>query len=164
MHPQRRRHVERRSVAHAVAHDGDGSLADAAARLRRIRELARGLSNGSSPESLRQHRDAFFAALAEDFNTPQALAALAAWVAGAREIDGAGCDDLVEMLSVFGLENVVTDRGEGPSVEALELLAQREQARADKDWATADRIRDELQALGWAVRDGAGGAELVPLS
>ena len=140
------------------------TLADAAARLRRIRELARGLSSGSSPESLRQHRDAFFAALAEDFNTPQALAALAAWVAGAREIDGAGCDDLVEMLSVFGLENVVTDRGEGPSVEALELLAQREQARADKDWATADQLRDELQALGWAVRDGAGGAELVPLS
>ncbi|HMS72480.1 MAG TPA: hypothetical protein PKB03_05550, partial [Baekduia sp.] len=90
------------------------TLADAAARLRRIRELARGLSSGSSPESLRQHRDAFFAALAEDFNTPQALAALAAWVAGAREIDGAGSDDLVEMLSVFGLENVVTDRGEGP--------------------------------------------------
>jgi len=140
------------------------TLADAGARLRRIREVARGLSDGPSPESLRVHRDAFFQALGEDFNTPQALAALAAWVAGAREIDGAGNEDLTEMLGVFGLDNVVTDRGEGPSQLALELLAQREQARADRDWSTADRLREELHASGWDVRDGAGGAELVPLS
>lgn len=140
------------------------TLADAAARLRRIREVARGLADGPSPESLREHRDAFFQALGEDFNTPQALAALAAWVAGAREIDGAGNADLVEMLSVFGLDNVVTERADAPDAEAQALLAEREQARAAKDWATADRLRDELHALGWDVRDGAASAELVPLS
>ncbi|MFW6188383.1 MAG: CysS/YqeB C-terminal domain-containing protein, partial [Actinomycetota bacterium] len=38
------------------------------------------------------------------------------------------------------------------------LLAQREQARAARDWARADAIRDELAAAGVVVRDGAEGS------
>ena len=37
------------------------------------------------------------------------------------------------------------------------LIAARNAARAAKDWAEADRLRDELQALGWTVSDGAEG-------
>ncbi len=37
--------------------------------------------------------------------------------------------------------------------KASDLVAQREQARADRDWSTSDRLRDELRALGWVVRD-----------
>jgi cysteinyl-tRNA synthetase len=51
---------------------------------------------------------------------------------------------------------------EGPDAEALELLAERERARAAKDWGEADRLRDALRDRGWTVRDGAAGAELVP--
>ena len=46
----------------------------------------------------------------------------------------------------------------------VELADRREQARRDKDWAEADRLRDELRALGWVVRDGPDGPELVPAS
>jgi cysteinyl-tRNA synthetase len=41
-------------------------------------------------------------------------------------------------------------------------MAEREQARAAKDFERADAIRDELAALGWEVRDSADGPRLVP--
>ena len=44
--------------------------------------------------------------------------------------------------------------------EALELAARRETARRAGDWAEADRIRDQLDALGWTVEDSAGGSRL----
>lgn len=47
-----------------------------------------------------------------------------------------------------------------PDVEAL--LARRAQARADKDFATSDRLRDEVAAAGWLVRDTAEGQRAVP--
>jgi cysteinyl-tRNA synthetase len=66
-------------------------------------------------------------------------------------------------LDIFGLAGLAAPTaGDGPPAEALELLAQRETARAAKDWAEADRLRDALSAAGWVVRDGAAGAELVP--
>ena len=66
------------------------------------------------------------------------------------------------MLSVFALDNLLeTNPGDGPDVRALELLSERETARAASDWAAADRIRDELLELGWAVRDGSAGPELI---
>ena len=39
----------------------------------------------------------------------------------------------------------------------------RELARGERDFAEADRLRDEIAALGWEVRDGADGFELLPL-
>ena len=51
--------------------------------------------------SMREHRDAFFAALADDFNTSRALAPLAAWVSEANKREDVGRDDLVEMLDVL---------------------------------------------------------------
>ncbi|HPK14786.1 MAG: Cysteine--tRNA ligase [Firmicutes bacterium ADurb.Bin248] len=47
--------------------------------------------------------------------------------------------------------------------EALALLERRKAARAAKDWAAADAIRDELKALGFAVEDGKDGAKLKRL-
>jgi cysteinyl-tRNA synthetase len=65
-----------------------------------------------------------------------------------------------EMLSVLGLEGLLAAQ-EGPPAEAVELLERRETARREKDWAEADRLRDELRAMGWEVRDGPDGPELV---
>ena len=48
-----------------------------------------------------------------------------------------------------------------PPVDVLQLAADRQQARADKDWAASDRLRDEIAALGWEVRDTPDGQELV---
>jgi len=44
-----------------------------------------------------------------------------------------------------------------------ELATQRELARTERDFAAADRLRDEIAALGWEVRDGPAGFELLPL-
>lgn len=143
---------------------GEDAMQQATARVARLRELGRVLTPGESPADLRAHRDGFFAALAADFNTALALASLAEWVREAfrRERGTVGSADLEEMLSMFGLENLLApETGDGPSPEALALVEARTAARAAKDWAAADAARDELLALGWTVRDGADGPELV---
>ena len=43
------------------------------------------------------------------------------------------------------------------------LAEKRQQARIEKDWAGADAFRDELNKLGWSVKDGQNGYELKPL-
>jgi cysteinyl-tRNA synthetase len=67
-----------------------------------------------------------------------------------------------EMLAMLGLENLL-DRDEAAPAEVVELAEQRDAARAARDFAEADRLRDKLRARGWEVRDGAEGAELVPI-
>jgi cysteinyl-tRNA synthetase len=142
----------------------DERLEDARRSAERIREAARRTIPGTSPEALRPHRDAFFAALRNDFNTAEALASLYGWIREAnRSEDAVGNDDLREMLDVLGLTGLMT-ADEGPPDEAVALAEQRQTARAEKNWAEADRLRDELQAMGWIVRDGADGPELVPAS
>jgi cysteinyl-tRNA synthetase len=66
------------------------------------------------------------------------------------------------MLSVFALENLLqADETEVP-LKAIRLLEARRRARADRDFAEADRIREQLRSLGWEVRDGPDGPELLP--
>ncbi|MBE2318310.1 cysteine--tRNA ligase [Solirubrobacter sp. CPCC 204708] len=142
----------------------DERLEDARRSAERIRDAARRLVPGPSPDALRPHRDAFFDALRSDFNTAEALASLYGWIRDAnRSEETVGSDDLREMLDVLGLEGLMA-ADEGPPAEATELAEAREAARAAKDWAEADRLRDELLAMGWVVRDGPDGPELVPAS
>ncbi len=135
----------------------------AAAGARRIRDAARRLADGDATPELSAQRDAFFDALADDFNTPRALAALYEWIAIANRLDApGGREELAEMLGVLGLEALLESE-EAPR-EAVALAEQREAARRDKDWAEADRLRDELRDMGWEVRDGPQGPELVTAS
>ena len=108
-----------------------------------------------------ERRDAFLAALADDFNTPKAFAALAELIAegNRRELPGAR-GALEELLPLLGLDSLLAEE-EGADPEAEKLLAEREEARAAKDFDRADEIRDRLGELGWEVRDGAEGARLV---
>ena len=137
-------------------------LQDAAARVRRFREAGRRLVPGPSPEDLAVHRDRFFDALADDFNTPQALAEAHEWINEANRREGVGDAHLREMLGVLGLDTLLDAAG-GPPAELLELARRRDDARAGRDFATADRLRDEIRAAGWEVRDGPSGPELVPV-
>jgi cysteinyl-tRNA synthetase len=141
----------------------DEELEQAAARVRRVREAARHLRPGPSPPELGALRERFFAALAEDFNTPAALAAMFEWVREANKRQDVGDADLREMLGVLALENLLeTDDAEGPDEEVRALAERRAAARAARDFAEADRLRDELGARGWEVRDGPDGPELLP--
>jgi cysteinyl-tRNA synthetase len=128
---------------------------------RRIRDAARRLGEGESPA--RSHYESFWDALADDFNTPRALAALYEWIGEANKLDQpGGRDELAEMLGVLGLEALMESEDAPP--EATALADQREAARRDKDWAEADRLRDQLRDMGWEVRDGPQGPELVKAS
>jgi cysteinyl-tRNA synthetase len=145
-------------------------LADADRRVMRVRDALRRLQPGAvSPPDMAEHREAFFAALANDFNTPTALAALFEWVREAnRRGEGVGDADLREMLETIGLGGLTpldasSDAG-AIDAEALELLGQREQARAERDFARADEIREQLRALMWEIRDGPQGPELIPIA
>jgi cysteinyl-tRNA synthetase len=139
------------------------ALQQAQANVARIREAARRLSSGPSRPDLEPLRERFFDALAKDFNTPTALSVLNEWIADstARSDGVRGDEHLREMLGVLGLESLLDPMAEPP--EAVRTLAaERERARAARDFAASDRLRDEIAAHGWEVRDGAGGSELVP--
>ena len=140
----------------------DMRMMEALARVARVRDAARGLVDGPSPPEMRPLRDAFFAALADDFNTAAALGALFEWIneRHKRRDEPVGRADLVEMLSVLGLQNLA-EHGSEAGAEEQELLEEREAARAAGNYAAADRLRDELRARGWEVRDGPDGPELV---
>ncbi len=141
----------------------DERLADAQRAAERIRDAGRRLGPGDSPAELAPLRDAFFGALADDFNTARALAALYDWIREANRREGAvGGSHLREMLDVLGLASLLDAAGDGPPPEAVALAERRGAARDARDWAEADRLRDELRAMGWEVRDGPQGPELVP--
>jgi cysteinyl-tRNA synthetase len=142
----------------------DQRLEEAAARVKRIREAARKLIPGASPDWSSPLRERFFDALAYDFNTPRALAEVFDWVREANASDSSvGEADLREMLGVLGLENLLEADDADAPLEAVELSDAREQARAARDYGEADRLREQLRELGWEVRDGSGGPELLPL-
>ena len=142
----------------------DAELEQAQASVGRVREAARRLTPGASPEDLEPLRDRFFDALAEDFNTPAVLAALFDWVREANKRDRVEDAHLREMLGVLGLENLLeAEAATAADDETRELARRREEARARGDYAEADRLRDELRARGWEVRDSAAGPELIAL-
>ena len=137
----------------------------AARSVERIRSAARRMTGGRSPGWSAALRESFFAALREDFNTPAALAIVFEWVRAAnRSSDAVGHADLSEMLDVLGLANLLEVVEVETSAEAVALIEGRERARSEGDFASADALRNQLRALGWEVRDGPDGPELLPAS
>jgi cysteinyl-tRNA synthetase len=140
------------------------ALDEAAASVERVRDFARRLDPETPADGIEPYAERFFAALADDFNTPAARAAMFDWIAeGNRRLDAGerlGPGALREMLWVLGLDNLL-DTAEEADPEAERLLEEREAARAARDFGTADAKRDELAALGWDVRDTPEGPKLV---
>jgi cysteinyl-tRNA synthetase len=96
--------------------------------------------------------DELDAALADDFNTPEALAILHEW---ARQ----GANEQVRRgLALFGIAADVPE----PPQAVVELAEEREAARAQRNFERADELRESISAEGWEVRDVEGGFQLVP--
>jgi cysteinyl-tRNA synthetase len=97
--------------------------------------------------------EGFAAALDDDFNTPDALAILHGW--RDHELMRRG-------LEVFGLESLAEIASAPPELE--ELARQRAEAREHRDFDKGDRLRGEIEAAGWEVRDvdAEPGFQLVP--
>jgi cysteinyl-tRNA synthetase len=92
--------------------------------------------------------------LDDDFNTPDALALFHDW--RARGLTAS----LRFGLDLFGLGSLA--EAEAAPAAVVELAERRQAARAAGDYAEADRLRAEIEAAGWEVRDVAGGFTLVP--
>jgi cysteinyl-tRNA synthetase len=134
--------------------------------LRTLERAAERTGEGRDPELTRavvEGRGAFFDALDDDFNTPAAIAALfeivrAANRAAAGETAGAGQlrdarRELVELLDVVALGGIGRGEGSAAPPEVAGLLAQREDARAQRDFARADALRQAIRERGFEVTD-----------
>jgi cysteinyl-tRNA synthetase len=176
----------------------DRSLEEAKAALDTLYTALRGLDASVPLPELSELRSdpqtaAFFSAMDDDFNTPEARSVLFDLATEInrlkRDGDVAGASHLGARLRALGtvlgllqrdpedhFKNVVSGAADlratskatftgypptvevGPPSEEVETLIQkRAQARKKKDWAEADRIRDELEAKGVILEDEAGG-------
>lgn len=156
---------------------GQDQMEQAQAQVERLKNFFRehpvgdgGRASGGPPSGTRDESSgegsarvaAFRDALADDFNTPRAMAEVFELVGEAnREPVPGAAEAADEMLELVGLGSLA-EVEQGVDAEAEELLAEREEARAAKDFGRADEIRDRLAELGWEVRDGAEGAKLAP--
>ena len=136
------------------------ALEDARRALERIDRcvdaLAARANDEPAPAFAQEALDAFTAAVNDDLNTPKAFAALFDLV---RQVNASGtCSKAVldvfrKMDSVLGV--VFFGKAEKTEVpaEVQALLDARAAARAAKNWAESDRLRDEIAAAGWFVKD-----------
>ncbi|MCU0866260.1 MAG: cysteine--tRNA ligase [Planctomycetes bacterium] len=137
-------------------------------RLVRVRD---GLERGGAEDlaaAVVAASEGFTAAMSEDLNVSEALAAVFDFVAvvnrAAVSVAGAKAGLAVfarveDVLGCFGGEPKADVTGEAPA-ELVALLAERKAAKARKDFAAADAIRDRVAAAGWRIVDAAGGARL----
>ena len=124
-------------------------------------------SDGSElPEWAEGARVAFEQAMGQDLNVPEALAAIFELVhEGNRRMDagetGWSAGAVVDLLSGFDtVLGVLTAEKEEAGADVIELAEARQTARQNKDWAEADRLRDQLHDMGWEVRDTPDGPKL----
>ena len=131
-------------------------------------------ASGTPPPWAVAPQQAFADAVNDDLNLPEAFAALFALV---RESNSAlhqntmtpqtAADTLAvfnAMDSVFGvIQFGRASQGDSLPAQIEALVKARAEARANKDWQGSDRLRDELAALGWEVRDSKEGQKIKKL-
>ena len=146
------------------------SLQEAATAIERVETFLAATQDVLKPG--REVPQAFAEAMDDDVNIPRALAVLheqtragnAALAAGEDASEAANA--VMAMAEVLGLAQLMSFNAEGTSGaehEALDaliqaVLAERADARAQKDWAKADAMRDLLASAGVQVKDGANGS------
>lgn len=148
----------------------DRAFAEAASALERISTFRQRVLRAADADPLvivpGEVPAEFAAAMDDDLGVPQALATLHETVrAGNAAIDAgdtaaavAAHRSVAAMLGILGLdaaEPAVATGAADAALDALvqEMIAQRARARADKDWAAADRIRDAVAAAGITLED-----------
>ena len=156
----------------------EASLQEAAAGYRRIESFLHRVAELNAGEIEKgEVTDAFAAAMDDDLGVPAALAEVHNAVrAGNSAVDKG---DTAEATAIAGQVRAMTailgvdpyapqwrdrDQSNDAALAALDVLIadalrRRELARADKDWATADQVRDQLNAAGIDIVDTADGAK-----
>jgi cysteinyl-tRNA synthetase len=169
------RHLLIASHYRSAINYSEQSLQQSESTLERFYNALKGLDTaGAKTLTNSRFEKAFVAAMDDDFNTAEAFAVLMDVVKEINRLKAESDNDadtvnqlgalLVRLGSVLGILQRTPEaflrRGMDESVDANHieaLIAARKQARADKNWAEADRIRDELASLHVVVEDGASG-------
>jgi len=158
----------------------DERLGDAEAACERIRNAVRALDRALEgagdandtdlARALVESRQRFHDAMDDDFGTPGAIAAIFDLVRAINQALERGRPaegqlqevrrELVGLLDMLGLGGLGDAAAPEVPQEVLDLLAARETARAERDFASADGLRDAILALGFELRDGPDGPEV----
>jgi cysteinyl-tRNA synthetase len=134
---------------------------------RRLTELRRrvadwGPASSDRSDAARSLDARFREAVADDLDLPRALVVLNETVS-APVPDGEKVDLMTSWDQLLGLDlGRLAREAFEPSEEALALIAKRDEARAAKDFARSDELRDRLQAMGLEVMDTAEGTKVRP--
>ena len=147
----------------------DETLVDARHKLDRLYGAIRGIDIDDAVGDATEPPATFVAALEDDLNTPRALAELfdLARVLNKTEVQAERQKLAAELKAAGDLVGLVqadpeewfsgTADGDLDAEEIDALLAQRDEARANGDYAAADKIRDDLAARGITIEDGSSG-------
>ena len=159
----------------SIVEFSEESLAEAATAFQRIEGFVRRAAERVGAGEVGEVPEAFAAAMDDDLSVPAALAVLQATIGEGNKLlaeDGStglagALASVRSMLDVLGLDPLspTWDRGGDDAAYAQVidslvggLLEQRQEARATKDFATADRVRDQLTAAGIEIEDTPQGA------
>ncbi len=169
-HPEVVRYLLVSSHYRSAINYSEDNLKEAKGALERFYHALKGLPE-AAPAGGEAYVERFGAAMDDDFNAPEACAVLFEMV---REVNRLKESDLQaaaglaarvrELASTLGVLQLEPDEflraGSESRVDAQEvesLIQARLQARADKNWAESDRIRDQLTSMGVVLEDGKGG-------
>ncbi|MDN6130535.1 MAG: cysteine--tRNA ligase [Corynebacterium casei] len=171
--PQELRYYLGSAHYRSVLEYSEGALTEAAAGYRRIEEFLARFDN----VELGQWTEGFEKAMNDDFSVPKALAEIHVAVREGNKALSASDEQTAQKLAesvrrmaeILGFDPLSNQWGAGESddsaaLEALDVLVQAElarraQARAEKNWAVADEVRDRLAKAGITVTDSADGAK-----
>lgn len=160
------------NFAFSALEDARKSLARIDTCVDALERLAGGAGAGSPvPEFAQNALAEFTAAINDDLNTPKAFAALFELVRHANAWMQGGDVPLSSAAAILGvfrrMDSVLgviffgkSEKAEVPP-EIQALLNQRSEARKAKNWAESDRIRDEIAAAGWVVKDSRDGQSVT---
>ncbi|WP_286718059.1 cysteine--tRNA ligase [Thalassolituus sp. UBA2009] len=141
----------------------EDSLKEAHTKLERFYNALRGVVVGEVADIDNEYSQRFHASMDDDFNTPEAIAALFDLVRAVNKADGAEQAALAGQLRYLaGVLGCLQSEPEaflqsGADVDEAwiqDMISKRAEAKKAKDFATADQVRDELLAQGIVLRDG----------
>jgi cysteinyl-tRNA synthetase len=124
-----------------------------------VREIAGG---GVDPENMisAEHQNKFLEAVNDDLNMPRALAAVQGLLKSSIS-DRQKYTTILDFDRVLGLDLDTLDQPEDLPSEVKELVEERQRAREAREWEASDRLRDEIQALGYMVQDTPEGMKVI---
>ncbi|MCU0558588.1 MAG: cysteine--tRNA ligase [Desulfobacterales bacterium] len=124
-----------------------------------VREVAKG-ADASSGVVSPEFREKFLEAVNDDLNMPRAMAVIQEMLKSGLAA-GDKHATVIDFDRVLGLSLVQAAAPQQLPANVEALVEARRRARESKDWAASDRLRDEIQALGYTVKDGRDGTEIV---